>query len=58
MLYPKWRQRYSNEDFDRISALTNAMTENDRKAGRDAPDYGYSKKNWDAAETIVKAAQE
>ena len=47
-------ERYANENFDRISALAEKMTQQDREAGRDAPAHGYSKDNWIAAEKSRK----
>jgi hypothetical protein len=41
--YPQWYYRYSNEDFDRRSALASELAKNDRAAGKPEPkDYkGY-----------------
>lgn len=56
--YPRWQQRYSNEDFDRAEALALQLTDEDRKAGREAPPHGYSSASWWKARRIVRAAQE
>ena len=55
--YPAWRCSYSNEGFDRTQSLASQITEEDRRAGRDAPPFGYSDTAWEEAERLVRAAQ-
>lgn len=50
---PKWMPSYSNEHFDRAQVLAMELTETDRKAGRPAPAYGYSKKRFDEANRMI-----
>lgn len=56
-IYPRWRQAYANEAFDRIQALALKLTERDREAGRKAPAAGYSRENIERATRVVQEAQ-
>ncbi len=51
-----WQATYSNEGTDRAAALATAMTEADRKAGREAPGYGYSRANFALADRLITDA--
>jgi hypothetical protein len=55
--YHPWRQSYSNEDMDRIQALANRLTTDDRHAGRLAPPVGFSPERYADAQRIVREAQ-
>lgn len=46
---------YSNQDFDEIQRYAFALTDADRKAGREAPAYGYSLENIGKAQSAVLA---
>lgn len=47
---------YSNEDFDQIQGVANALTQADRDAGLPtAPRYGYSAKRFTDAHGAVNA---
>lgn len=52
----KWfvkREAYSGERFDRAQQLAQILTDEDRQAGRPAPQYGYSAERFAEAERIV-----
>ena len=53
--FPKRRISYSNEDFDVIQSIASSLTDDDRKAGREAPQFGYSSANYEAAKVAVNA---
>ena len=47
---------YCNQDFDETSQRAGEITEEDRRAGREAPLYGYSQSAWDRASAEYRAA--
>jgi len=47
---------YSNQDFDEKQHRAQKLTDDDRAAGRPAPQYGYSKENFQRAEDEYKEA--
>lgn len=55
-IYPAWTATRSGEDFDRAQGLAVTLTEEDRRAGRPAPEYGYSGEAFDRATAIVHAS--
>lgn len=55
-IYPAWDQTCSGEGFDRAQSLANDLTDEDRRAGRNAPVHGYSGENFARAEAIVRAS--
>lgn len=56
--YEPWKQQQSGEDFDRTQSLAERLTDADRAAGvPGTPAAGYSKRRFDEAKSIVKAAQ-
>jgi hypothetical protein len=46
--------RYSNEDFDIAQQVAVALTDEDRKAGKEAPRCGYSMESWDRAQRAIR----
>ena len=50
--------KYSNQDFDEKQQRAAELTQADREAGRIAPAYGYSAKNWEKACAEYKEAQQ
>jgi hypothetical protein len=46
-------QQYSNQRFDEVSHLAYLLTDEDRRAGRMAPSYGYSRENIDRAQEMI-----
>lgn len=55
-IYPAWESSYSGESFDRAQSLASELTDEDRRAGREAPAHGYSAANFDRARAIVDAS--
>ena len=53
--FPKRRISYSNEDFDVMQSIASTLTDEDRKAGKEAPKFGYSSENYEAAKVAVNA---
>jgi hypothetical protein len=53
-VYKAWTAQYSNEGFTRAQQLADELTDEDRKAGREAPSHGYSAANFKRAERIVR----
>lgn len=49
-------KNYSDESFDFAQHLAAMLTERDRKEGRPAPRFGYSKENWERADRAVRDA--
>jgi hypothetical protein len=47
-------QSYSNENFDRVSALALFIADVARYNGRAEPPYGYSQDDWLLAEETIK----
>ena len=47
---------YSNGIFDLAQHVANLLTLADRKAGREAPAYGYSAENFARAEAMIASA--
>ncbi len=47
---------YSNGVFDLAQHVANLLTLADRKAGREAPAYGYSSENFARAEAMIATA--
>jgi hypothetical protein len=51
---PTKRISYSNEDFDIVSRVAFTLTDSDRKAGKDAPAFGYSAANYKLAQDAMR----
>ena len=47
---------YSNQRFYEQQQRAAELTDKDRRAGQEAPRYGYSAKNWTIAEIEYEAA--
>lgn len=53
MTYPAWQAAYANEAFDRTQHHAQALTDDDRREGRAAPQHGYSAERFAQAEREV-----